>query len=90
VVFDEIDLYGKNNPYISFLYRFGRHKNIEVIAVSRRFYDLPVIVRALTDKFYLFQITEERDLNYLRRSVPENIISKIIALKNFEYIMISF
>lgn len=90
VVFDEIDLYGKNNPYISFLYRFGRHKNIEIIAVARRFYDLPVIVRALTDEFFLFQITEERDLNYLRRSVKEDIILKIMKLENFHYIKISF
>jgi hypothetical protein len=89
-VFDEIDLYGKNNPYISFLYRFGRHKNIEIIAVARRFYDLPVIVRALTDEFYLFQITEERDLNYLRRSVPENVILEIMKLEDFHYFKISF
>jgi hypothetical protein len=90
VVFDEIDLYGKNNPYISFLYRFGRHKNIEIIAVARRFYDLPVIVRALTDKFFLFQITEERDLNYLRRTISEDAILQIMKLENYHYIGISF
>ena len=89
VVFDEIDLYGKNNPYISFLYRFGRHKNIEIIAVARRFYDLPVIVRALTDEFLLFQITEERDLNYLRRCVSEDVVSKIMQLQDFHYFKIS-
>jgi len=89
VVFDEIDLYGKDNPFISFLYRFGRHKNIDAIAVARRFYDLPVIVRALTDKFFLFQITEERDLNYLRRSVSEDMVLRIFNLKNYQYIIIS-
>jgi len=89
VIFDEIDLYGKNNPYISFLYRFGRHKNIEIIAVARRFYDLPVIVRALTDEFLLFQITEERDLNYLRRSVSEDVIFKIMKLENYHYVKVS-
>lgn len=88
VIFDEIDLYGKNNPYISFLYRYGRHKGLEIVAVSRRFYDLPVIVRALTDEFYLFQITEERDLAYLRRMIPENSILRLMSLKNFEYINI--
>jgi hypothetical protein len=88
VVFDEIDLYGKNNPYISFIYRFGRHKKIDLIAIARRFYDLPVIVRSLTDEFYLFQITEERDLNYLRRSVDEAKVQQIFNLKNYDYIII--
>ena len=87
-VFDEVDLYGKNNEYISFLYRFGRHKKIEIIAVARRFYDLPVIIRALTDKFYLFQITEERDISYLKRLVSDDFVRKLISLENFQYINI--
>ena len=90
VIFDEVDLYGKNDPYISFLYRYGRHKNIEIIAVARRFYDLPVIIRALTDQFYLFQITEERDINYLRRFISEETIQTLISLESYKYIIIDF
>ena len=90
IVFDEIDLYGKDNFHIGFLYRYGRHKNINIIAIARRFYDLPVIVRSLTDDFYLFQITEERDINYLRRYIKEDFIQKLIHLPDFEYITISF
>lgn len=90
IVFDEIDLYGKDNFHIGFLYRYGRHKNINIIAVARRFYDLPVIVRSQTDSFYLFQITEERDVNYLRRYINENFIQKLISLEDFHYINISF
>ncbi|MBA7496241.1 hypothetical protein ES702_06840 [subsurface metagenome] len=88
VVFDEIDLYGKNDPHISFLYRYGRHKALDLIGVSRRFYDLPVIIRALTDEFCLFQITEERDTNYLKRFISDDILSKIIHLGNYQYIKI--
>lgn len=90
VVFDEIDLYGKDNFHIGFLYRYGRHKNIDIIAVARRFYDLPVIVRSLTDLFYLFQITEERDVNYLRRYIKEDFVQKLIHLDDFHYLNISF
>lgn len=90
IVFDEIDLYGKDNFHIEFLYRYGRHKNIDIVAVARRFYDLPVTARALTDSFYLFQITEERDINYLRRFINEDFIQKLIHLPDFEYITISF
>ena len=89
VVFDEIDLYGKDDFRIAHLYKFGRHKGIDIIAISRRFYDLPVIVRSQTDQFHLFQITEERDVSYLKRLVPESWIQTLIRLEPFQYITIS-
>jgi hypothetical protein len=89
VVFDEVDLYGKNDFRIAHLYKFGRHKGIDLIAVSRRFYDLPLYIRSLTDEFHLFQITEERDLAYLRRLTPETTIQRIVNLESFQYITIS-
>lgn len=89
VVFDEVDLYGKNDFRIAHLYKFGRHKGIDLIAVARRFYDLPVYIRSLTDEFHLFQITEERDLSYLRRLVPESTIPVLVNLEPFQYINVS-
>jgi len=89
IIFDELDLYGKNDFRISFLYRFGRHKNIDIIAVARRFYDLPVYARALTDEFHLFQITEERDLSYLKDLVPKATLQTLIGLDYFQYINVS-
>jgi len=86
ILFDEIDIYGKNSIPIAYLYRYGRHANIDIIAISRRFYDLPVIVRSLTDEFYLFQITEELDLKYLRLLAPQDKILKLINLKSFDYL----
>lgn len=86
IVFDEIDIYGKNSIPIAYLYRYGRHANIDIIAVSRRFFDLPVIVRSQTDEFYLFQITEELDLKYLRLLAPQDKILKLINLKSFDYL----
>ncbi len=88
VVFDEIDIYGKNSIPIAYLYRYGRHANVDIIAISRRFFDLPVIVRSLTDEFYLFQITEELDLKYLRLLAPKDKILKLINLKTFDYLTI--
>lgn len=88
-IFDEIDLYGRNDPFIAFLYRYGRHKNIDLLGISRRFYDLPVIVRALTDEFIFFQITEERDLQYLKRLVPDEYIQTLIKLPYYKYIKLS-
>jgi len=89
VIFDEIDLYGRYDQKIAFLYRYGRHKNIDLIGVSRRFFDLPVIVRALTDEYIFFQITEERDIQYLKRLVKDDYIQKLINLPKYKYIKLS-
>jgi predicted AAA+ superfamily ATPase len=85
LVLDEVDLYGKNNKAIEFIYRYGRHKNIEIVAVSRRFYDLPVIIRALTDYFFIFRITEKRDLEYLSRYIDNSRIEKIKSLPKYTF-----
>jgi len=85
LVLDEVDLYGKNNSAIEFIYRYGRHKNIEIVAVSRRFYDLPVIIRALTDYFFIFRITEKRDLEYLSRYIDNSRLEKIKSLPKYTF-----
>ncbi len=90
VVLDEIDLYGTHSIAIKYLYRYGRHANCDLIAISRRFYEMPVIVRGLTDEFYLFQITDESDLKYLRHYAPKEKILKLITLEHFKYMTIKF
>ena len=86
VVLDEIAVYGKDNPQIDHLYRLGRHKGIDVIAISQRFYSLPVIVRSQSDIFHVFQITELRDQQYLKGLVSEALLNRIRSLGMFEYI----
>ena len=89
VILDEISLYGKYNFQIEHLYRLGRHKQIQVIATSQRFYSLPVICRSQTDIFHMFQITEPRDVQYLSRLVSPVVLDTIQKLGQFEYINIS-
>ena len=89
IVLDEIDLYGKNNFAIEFLYRYGRHKGLDIIAVARRFYNLPVTVRSLSDELHLFQITEERDLAYLKSLYRADVIRLVSGLPPFHYVTLS-
>jgi hypothetical protein len=89
VVLDEIAVYGKDNPQIDHLYRLGRHKGIDVVAISQRFYSLPVIVRSQTDIFHVFQITELRDRQYIKGLVSPEILDVIVNLGCFQYINIS-
>lgn len=89
MVLDEIAVYGRNNPQIDHLYRMGRHVGLDVVAISQRFYSLPVIVRSQSDIFHVFQITELRDVQYIKGLVSEEILGTILSLKPFQYINIS-
>ena len=86
IIFDEIHLYGKNNEDINFLYRCARHGNLDIIASSQRFMDLPVITRSQSDHFDTFQITEPRDLDYLYKYVSSNVVDTVRNLKVLQYI----
>lgn len=89
LVLDEVDIYGKYSEGIKRIYRYGRHRAVSVIAVSRRPYDLPVIVRALTHTWIIFNITEMRDLEYLRTIASPAQLDTVKRLKPMEYITIS-
>lgn len=89
LLLDEIAVYGKNNLQIDHVYRLGRHKGIDIISISQRFHSLPVIVRSQTDIFHVFQVTERRDVDYLRGLVSDEVLKTIMGLNMFEYINIS-
>ena len=89
LILDEIAVYGKNNVQIDHVYRLGRHKGIDIVSISQRFYSLPPIVRSQTDLFHVFQVTEKRDVEYLNGLVSQNVLNVIMNLKTFEYINIS-
>ena len=89
MVLDEIDTYSKYDEHISYMYKYGRHGAIEIIAVSRTFMDLPVISRRLTDQYYLFQITEWIDLQYLSRHKGREFCEKVKNLDFYEYMRIT-
>ena len=89
LVLDEIAVFGKDDPRIDHVFRLGRHKQIQIIATSQRFYSLPVICRSQTDLFSVFQITEKRDVEYLKGIVSDSVLQTIIGLQPFEYININ-
>jgi len=88
IILDEIDTYSKYDEHIAYVYKYGRHAGLEIIAVSRTFFNLPVICRRLTDVYYIFQITEWSDLVYLKRTMGEEFALKARSLDFYEYIKI--
>ena len=93
VVLDEVSSYGRiganDHPCLGHFYRLGRHKSIDLVSISQRFYSLPPIVRSQTDVFHVFQITEPRDTQYLNRLVSPSTLQTILRLEKFQYINIS-
>lgn len=88
VVFDEIHNYGKNCDPINYLYRMGRHHGIEIIAISHRFVDMPMITRAQTERYYVFKVTERADKDWLKSYLPDEDIHLISHLDNFQYVIL--
>ena len=88
VIFDEIHNYGKNCDPINYLYRMGRHHGIEIIAISHRFVDMPMITRSQTERYYVFKVTERADKHWLQDYLPDEDIYLISHLDNFHYVIL--
>lgn len=88
VIFDEIHNYGKNCDPINYLYRMGRHWNIEIIAASHRFVDMPMITQSQTERYYVFKVTGRADKRWLKDELPDEHIYQISHLDNFKYVIL--
>ena len=88
VVFDEIHNYGKDCDPINYLYRMGRHHGIEIIAISHRFVDMPMITRSQTERYYVFKVTERADKDWLKSYLPDQHINQISQLNDFKYVIL--
>lgn len=88
-VIDELDMYSaKDVRLLKNVFRLSRHKNIDILASSHRLFSLDVVLRALVDDFYLFKISELRDLEYITSVWGRDIAGQVSALKRFEFIHI--
>lgn len=86
IVFDEIHQYGKNSWEISWLFRFSRHGNLDIICCSHRFVDFPMALRSLVDVYHVFQIREPRDIKFLSELVSPKFLEVVQNLKDLEYV----
>lgn len=77
-----------NKIYDSFAYiiRYGRHYNLDILAITRRPFDIARLLTANADKIYCFQYNEPRDLQYLRAFMPIDATEQIQTLKRYYYI----
>lgn len=86
-VVDEVDNYAtsyKIPPYFNGLIQRGRHKNISIIATTRRHAETSRMLTAQADHIFTFKQIEKNDLNTLKTYFGERT-AEIIELKQYEY-----
>lgn len=74
LIVDEVDLYCSpynSDPTLKRIVRYGRHKAINLIAISQRPANVARDVTAQADAIVIFSTTENRDLDYLRYRIGE-------------------
>lgn len=69
------------------LVRFGRHKKIDMLFVSRRPSEFNRMVTSQGDEFYLFNTREPRDLEYLSKYVSDSVAEKVKDLEPFTFLV---
>jgi len=85
LVVDEIDMYCSASTqveYMTKICRYGRHKGVDLIAITRRPHDLPRSITAMTDEFHISKIQEPRDVIYLKK-LDAGIEKKLANIKTY-------
>ena len=66
----------------------GRHHGIEIIAISHRFVDMPMITQSQTERYYVFKVTGRADKRWLEDEISDADIYLISHLDSFQYVIL--
>lgn len=89
LVIEEIDFWAKSSyipDELSWLVRYGRHRNIRLIGIVRRSMSMPILIRSQARYIYTFKQTEPQDLEYMGLFYPYP--ERIKNLPPHQYILI--
>lgn len=65
ICIDEMDRYDQSRDFLDLIH-YSRHFNINIIANTRRYTDVPRLLTSQSDYLCVFATNEPRDLEYLR------------------------
>ncbi len=91
IVGEEIDLYCSAhsiNESLAKIIKYGRHRNISIMAISRRPAEVNRLITSQADELYIFKITEPRDLQYFNTFGVDT--KRLTALKKYQTIHLTF
>lgn len=88
VAVDEISMF--TSPYwcpdnLKQIVRLGRHRNVRFIATTQRPPDIHSLILSQAKTWYLFQMHLPRDVDYLKKFVPN--IERVMQLGTGEFIL---
>lgn len=88
LVIDEVDMFDSPHSVdkdFKRIIHLGRHFKLDLVTTSRRPANISRDLTSQTAEFYIFKVTEKRDLDYFAERSSE-LPDKIKALKKYHYI----
>lgn len=91
-IVDEMDMFDSTHSPDGEFYKmihFQAHEfggELDLVTASRKPSRISRDLRGQTDEFYLFKMTDSRDLDYIKEDISENLVEEIKHLPKFEYI----
>jgi len=64
----------------------GRHQNIELIGVTQRPHGIDKLLTSQAKQMFIFNTTEPRDIDYFKDVVGYEVVKKIAALEEYQYV----
>jgi len=86
---EEIDAYCGGSylvPQLESIVRYGRHRRVRLIAVVRRSYSMPILIRSQAKEVYTFQQVEPRDIDYMVNWLGDEKAALIRSLPDHHYL----
>ncbi len=89
---DEIDMFDSANSQDGEFYKIIHYQahefggELDLVTASRKPSRISRDLRGQTDEFYLFKMTDSRDLNYIAEDIGESLVDPVKHLPQFHYI----
>lgn len=85
IVIDEMDRYSDSNEFKDLIH-YSRHFNVNIIANTRRYTDVPRLLTSQSDLLCVFATNEPRDLEYLRQFTSREFAESTKTLPQYYYL----
>jgi hypothetical protein len=92
LLIDEADMFDSANyqdPEFRKIIHYGAHEfggEGDLVVVARRPQDLSRDVRSQSDEFYIFRMTDDLELDYLKKNMSAELPARVRELRKFEHI----
>lgn len=88
-VVEELDRYARplamSRPFKEVVQR-GRHYRVELIGITQRPHGIDKLLTSQAKQMFIFNTTEPRDIDYFKDVVGYEVVKKIAALQQYEYV----